>query len=129
MIHSTRLAALVSTMALIAPVAVLTAAPAQAVEVERGGPCGSGTYDFSIDSDDGRFEVELSLDRVGAFSNWKVVLRQNGERFHKKTVRVDEDGDRDIVQFRGNNPGPDTFKFQAKKADGTATCKARIKIP
>lgn len=82
--HATRLAALVSTMALIAPAAILTAAPAQAAEADRGGPCGSGTYDFGIDREDGRFEVELSLDRVGAFSNWKVVLRQNGQRVYKK---------------------------------------------
>jgi len=52
--------------------------------IKQGRGCGSGSYDFSIDRDDGRIEVELSLDRVGAFSNWKVVLRQNGERFYQE---------------------------------------------
>jgi hypothetical protein len=127
MILNTRISPLLGSLALIVSGTVLLAPPAQA-DAERLGACSRGTYDFSVDRDGGRFEVELSLDGVAPNSKWKVALRQDGKRFFKKVIRVDEDGDRDIVRFRGNTPGTDTFKFRAKQVNGSTVCKARIVV-
>lgn len=125
MSRQVRITTMLCSAALIVPGTVLLAPPAQA-DTERLGSCGTGTYDFSVDRDGGRFEVELSLDGVVPNSTWKVALRHEGKRFYKQVIRVDEDGDRDIVRFRGNTPGTDTFKFRAKKVTGSTVCMARI---
>ncbi len=127
MFPTTRISTLLGSLALIVSGTVLAAPPAQA-DAERLGACGRGTYDFSVDRDGGRFEVELSLDGVAPNSKWKVALRQDDKAFYKKVIRVDEDGDRDIVRFRGNTPGTDTFKLRAKQVNGSTVCKARIVV-
>lgn len=127
MTRYTRLTTMLCSVALIVPGTVLLAPPAQA-DTERLGSCGRGTYDFSVDRDGGRFEVELSLDGVAPNSKWKVALRHEGKRFYNKVVRVDEDGDRDIVRFRGNTPGTDTFTFRATQVNGSTVCTARIVV-
>lgn len=118
----TRIGAMVGTGALLAvPTAVLVSAPAHA-DVERHGACGGGHYEFSVDREAGGFEVSLDLDYVRPGSRWQVVLRHDGKRYFKKTLRADNEGDLDVERWRTNTTGNDTFKFRAKRVGGPASC-------
>lgn len=124
----TRTTALVGTGVLLAvPTAVLVSAPAHA-DVERHGTCGGGQYELTVDREGGGFEVSADLDNVKPGTKWKVVLRHDGDRFFKKTLRADHEGDLDVERWRANTGGKDTFKFRATRANGSATCSATISM-
>lgn len=124
----TRIGALLGTSALIAvPATVLVSAPAHA-DVERHGACGGGHYEFSVDREAGGFEVSLDLDYVQPGSRWKVVLRHDGNRYLKRTLRADYEGDLDVERWRSDTTGQDTFKFRAKRVNGSASCSRTITV-
>ncbi|MFT3873721.1 MAG: hypothetical protein QM714_13945 [Nocardioides sp.] len=124
----TRATAIAAGGALLATPAVLFAAPAHA-DVERHGNCGGGTYEFSVDREDsGRYEVSLDLDRVKPGSTWKVVLKQNGNRFFSGKLTTDHEGDLDVERHRANTTGKDTFKFKAKRVGHSSSCSRTITV-
>jgi hypothetical protein len=104
-----------------APVAVI-AAPAQAdgPEKEREFRLAGAEVDFSVEKDDGRFEVEVDIDDARPGSKWRVVLRHDGKRFHNRVHRADDDGDIEIDRNRRNTAGADVFKVRVKKVGGSA---------
>lgn len=121
-----RTTALIGTGVLLAvPAATLVAAPAHA-DAERHGSCGRGQYELSVDREGSGFEVSADLDNVKPGSRWTVVLRHDGNRIFKRTVRADAEGDLDVERWRADTAGLDTFKFRATRVNGSATCSARI---
>ncbi|PJJ47833.1 hypothetical protein CLV56_4092 [Mumia flava] len=104
---------------LAAPLTVLTAAPASAdAERDREFRVAGAEVDFSVEKDDGRFEIDVDLDDARPGSRWKIVLRHDGKRFHKRVHRADRDGDIDIDKVRRNTAGKDVFKLKVKKIGG-----------
>jgi hypothetical protein len=102
-------AALVAT-----PLAI--ASPAGAVERELR--YAGAKVDFSVEKDDGRFEVDVDLDDARPGQRFRVVLKHDGRTFHKRVHTVDREGDIDIEKNRRNTAGKDAFKMKLKKVGG-----------
>lgn len=107
------------------PLTIALAGPAQA-DTERRGGIDGGRYDFNVDRDNGGFEVSADLDDVTPGSSWKVVLRQDGKVFLKRTIRADAEGDLDVERFRPDTAGTDVFALTAKKIGSTEKVRASI---
>ncbi len=105
-----------------APIAV--AAPAHADGKDREFRVAGAEVDFSVEKDDGRFEVSVDIDDARPGSKWRVVLRHDGKRYLNKVVRAERDGDVDIDRNRPNTKGKDVFKVKVKKVGGGA--KSRV---
>lgn len=103
---------------LAAPVAVLTATPASAAEKDKQFRVAGAEVDFEVEKDDGRFEIEVDIDDARPGSKWKVVLRHDGKRIHKRTHRADDDGEIEIDKKRRDTKGKDVFKVKVKKVGG-----------
>jgi hypothetical protein len=124
----TRFTAIATAGALVAAPAVLLAAPAHA-DVERKGACGGGSYEFSVDREgSSKYEVSADLDRVKPGSKWKVVLRQDGNRYYKQVLKADREGDLDVERLRNNTSGDDVFTFKASRVKGKASCSSSITV-
>jgi hypothetical protein len=114
-----RTTATIGAAALVAtPLTLLTAAPASAAEKEFG--IGGADIHFEVEKDDGRFEVELDIDDARPGSRWRVTLWHDGQRFHRKVHRADDDGEVEIDKDRRNTRGKDVFKVRVKKVGGVA---------
>lgn len=104
---------------LAAPLTVLGAAPATAdAEKEREFRVAGAEVDFSVEKDDGRFEVEVDLDEARPGSTWRIVLRHDGRRYHKRVHRADRDGEIEIDRKRRNTRGKDVFTVKVKRIGG-----------
>lgn len=115
MMNLRRTTAALGTVALVAtPLAI--AAPASAVDREFR--YGGAEVDFSVEKDDGRFEVDVDLDEAQRGERFRVVLKHDGKTFHKRVHTVDRDGDIDIDKNRRNTAGKDVFKLKLKKIGG-----------
>jgi hypothetical protein len=114
--------AAVGAAALFATPLSMIASPAHAdgPEKEREFRLAGAEVDFSVEKDDGRFEVEVDIDDAKPGSKWRVVLRHDGKRFHNKVHRADGDGDIEIDKTRRNTKGADTFKVRVKKVGGAS---------
>ncbi len=123
----TRFTAITATGALLAVPVALVAAPAHA-DVDRYGTCGGGQYEFSVDRENGGYEISADLDNVEPGTRWKVALRHDGKRFFKRTLTADHEGELDVDRWRSNKSGQDTFKFRAVRADGSAKCGRAITV-
>ena len=123
-----RTAALIAAGAVAVPAsAVLIAAPASA-DVERHGAIGSGDYEFSVDREGARYEVNFDIDHVKPGTRWKVVLRHDGERILTRTLKADHEGELDIETHRPNTSGKDVFKVKATRVSGGAKASATITV-
>ena len=135
-------AALAGLLAL--PLAALVAAPAQAaapaatgatasaqggVEVHRRGRCGPGRYELSVERDGRGYDVSVELDRVGAGTRWRIVLRHNGTRFARITRRADREGEIDVDRFASNRAGRESFGFTARRVGGGPQCRNSVYVP
>lgn len=125
---TTRTRALIGAVAVATvPAAVLVASPAQA-DVDRRGSIDGGVYEFSVDREGKRYEVQAELDRVTPRSTWTIVMRHNGKRFVKTNVTADREGDLDVERLRPNTNGSDTFRFIARRTDGSAKVSRSITV-
>lgn len=106
--------------ALFAAPLSMIASPAHAddQEKEREFRVAGAEVDFSVEKDDGRFEVEVDIDEAEPGSEWRVVLWHDGKRFHNRVHRADGDGDVEIEKNRPNTTGADTFKVRVQKVGG-----------
>jgi hypothetical protein len=126
--HLTRtVAGLGTAVALAVPTALVVAAPAHA-DVERRGACGAGSYELSVDREDGGYEVSADVDRVAPGSRWRVVMKHDGQRFYRNVLRADHEGELDVDRQRGNTSGRDTFTFRAKRLGHPVACSARVTV-
>ena len=112
--------AAVGAAALLATPLSMIASPAHAddQEKEREFRVAGAEVDFSVEKDDGRFEVEVDIDEAEPGSEWRVVLWHDGKRFHNRVHRADGDGDVEIDKNRPNTTGADTFKVRVQKVGG-----------
>lgn len=110
-----------SILATTALVLGATTAPASAADREFR--YAGAEVDFDVEKDDGRFEVDVSVDDAAPGSRWRIVLRHDGQRFHSKVHRADDDGEVEVDKERRNTRGKDVFKLRIKKvgADKAAT--------
>ena len=109
-------ATVVATSMVAGSLALLGATPAQAAEREFR--YAGAEVDFEVDKDDGRFEVEVDIDDARPGEKFRIVLWQNGQRFHKKVHTVDRDGEIEIDKERRDTKGRDVFKLKIKKIGG-----------
>jgi hypothetical protein len=103
-----------------APVGLAAPANADGPEKEKEFRVAGAEVDFSVEKDDGRFEVEVDVDDARPGSKWRVVLWHDGRRYHNKGHRADDDGDIEIDKKRRDTKGKDTFKVKVKKVGGAA---------
>ncbi|WP_193604501.1 hypothetical protein [Nocardioides dongkuii] len=118
----TSIAMLGVTTLLAAPLSAI-AGPAHAdadaaANRERVFRVAGARVDFSVERDDGRFEVDVDIDNARPGSRWRIVLWHNGTRFHNRVHRADREGDVDISKNQGDRAGADTFKVKVKKVRG-----------
>ena len=122
-----RTAPLGAAALLASPLTFMAAAPAAAADREFR--YGGAEIEFDVEKDDGRFEVDVDVDDAKSGSTWRIVLRHDGKRFHKKVHRADSDGDIEIDKNRRDTRGKDVFKLRIKKIGGptavTRTIRAR----
>jgi hypothetical protein len=124
MLNLRRTTATLGAAALVAaPLTLMTAAPASAAEREFR--VAGADVDFEVEKDDGRFEVEVDIDDAKPGSRWRVVLWQDGKRYHKRVHTADRDGDVEIDKNRRNTAGKDVFKVKVKKIGGP---KAKTRV-
>lgn len=117
-------ATLAATALIGTPLALLTTVPAHAdFERERHFRVAGADVDFSVEKDDGRFEVDVDIDDARPGSKWRIILKHDGKRF-LRTVRVaDDDGEVDIDRNRRNTRGADRFTVKVKQVGGPATSR------
>ncbi|KRF34100.1 hypothetical protein [Nocardioides sp. Soil805] len=129
---ATRLTALTGVATLLAaPLALAVTAPAHA-DVDRGGACGTGRHELSVDrerrSGQQGFEVDAGLEGVAPFSRWTLVVRHDGGRVVTTTRTADDEGDVDVDTWRRNTAGRDTFSFTATQVGGSTRCGTSITV-
>jgi hypothetical protein len=112
--------ALVATSALTLGALGMFSAPAHAdgQEKERNFRVASADVDFSVEWDDGRYDIDVDVDDAKPGTKWKVVLKHNGKNIAKGTWRADRDDDGDVVDIertRPNTKGKDKFKLTVKQ--------------
>ena len=121
MVGMRKITATIGTAALLAtPLSLVAASPAAAADREFR--CAGADVDFDVEKDDGRFEVSVDVDNANSGSKWRIVLRHDGNRFHKNVHRADNDGEIDIEKNRPNTSGKDVFKVKIKKIGGPNAC-------
>jgi hypothetical protein len=91
-------------------------APAQALaDVEHEFGCNGARIEFSVERAHGKYEVEVKVDETAPGARWKIVLKQNGPRFHRSAQRADDEGEIDIAFRRPNTSGKDVFKVRVSQ--------------
>lgn len=116
-----RTTATVGAAALLAvPISLAAAGPAAAAEKEKEFTLGGADVHFEVEKEDGRFKVDVDIDDAAPGSRWRVVLRHDGKRFHKKVHRADGDGEVEVDRNRRDTRGKDVFKVRVKKIGGGA---------
>jgi hypothetical protein len=114
--------AVVCTAAVVATPLSMMASPAHAdgPEKDREFRVSGAEVDFSVEKDDGRFEVQVDIDDARPGSTWRVVLWHDGKRYHSEVHRADGDGDVEVDRNRRDTRGGDTFKVRVKKVGGAS---------
>ncbi|MET3963434.1 hypothetical protein ABIE44_003368 [Marmoricola sp. OAE513] len=111
--------------AIALPASVLTASPASA-DVERTIRCGAAEVELSVDRENGRFEVDGSIDNAVAGSKWRVALRHDGKLVTRVNRTADYEGDLDLDRIRPNTAGKDTFKFSVRNLSTGKYCSVKV---
>lgn len=125
MINLRRTVATVATAGLVAAPLAMLAAPANA-DADREWRHAGAKHEFDVEKDDGRFEVEYSLDDAKPGSKWRVVIRHDGKIIHKRVHRADSDGEFDVDKNRRNTKGKDVFKVTVKKVGAKKATSRKI---
>lgn len=120
-----RTTATLGSLALLsAPMMVLTATPAAAVEKSKR--CDGAKMELSVEKDDGRWEVEADIDDARPGSKWRIVLKQEGKTFFNNVRRADDDGDISVDRDRPDTAGSDTFKLRVNRVGTSGGCTLKI---
>ena len=120
----TTTAAVGATALLAVPATMLIASPAQAVD--RSERCDGARIELSVEKDDGRFEVEADVDNAPRGSQWRIVLKQDGNTFTNVVRTADNEGDVSVDRNRPNTAGKDVFKLKANKVGTGGSCVITI---
>lgn len=97
-------------------------------DTERHGSCSQGKarYDFDVDKDDGRFEVDLEVDSNRRGQKWRLRLFHDGERVFSDVRTTDREGEAEYERNRPNTVGRDTFRARARNLGNGEVCSVRI---
>jgi hypothetical protein len=107
-----------------APLAFSAAASA---DTEKRGSCSSGArYDYEVEKDDGRFEVNFEVDSNRTNEQWRIQLWQDGKRYYSAVRTTDHEGEADAEQNRPNTRGKDHFKARAVSLSSGEVCTVKI---
>jgi hypothetical protein len=96
-------------------------------EQNARGTCGDGTYEFTVESEDGGLEVNFELQSSGPGETWDVVVEQAGTPLWQGDRVTDEDGELDVDVFADEDRGGE-FTATATPTDvpGAEPCAARV---
>jgi hypothetical protein len=112
-----RITAAIAGGALVAaPLTLLAASPASAVEREF--MVGGADVNFGVEREDGGFKVDVDLDDARPGSRWRIILKHDGRTYFNEVRRADGDGDIEVERNRPNTQGRDVFRATVKKVGG-----------
>ena len=123
-----RTIALGATSALVVAGATVAVAAPVLADTERHGACSQGNarYDFDVDRDDGRFEVDLEVESNRPGQKWRLKLFHDGERVLSTVRRTDREGEVEYDRDLRNTAGKDAFRARAVNLGNGEVCTARI---
>ena len=108
------------------PLVALTAGPAFA-DKERNGSCSKGgTYEFSVDKENGGFEVDSEVDTRTAGVQWRITVKHDGKVATRVVRTTDREGEVSRDLWRKNTAGKDHFVLRAKNLSNGSVCSASI---
>lgn len=98
--------------------------------VEKNGSCsGSTDWKLKVKPDNGRLEVEFEVDQNVNGQEWRVVLKDNGDRFFRGTKTTHGPSGSFEVNKRANDQaGTDQIKARARNLSSDELCKGRASI-
>lgn len=94
-------------------------------QTDRGSCEGSGSYELSVEPEDGGLEVSFELQSFGADETWTVAIEHDGIPLLEGERRTDEDGEIDLDVYAQDTAGNDEFRARATNADGQ-TCTTTV---
>lgn len=105
-----------------------SASPDRGTDAEKRGGCSAGNtrYDFEVDRDDGRYEINFEVDSNVRGQQWRVRLFESGNRYYSRVLTTDREGEVEAERDRSFSPGPDAFRARAVNLGNGVVCKARI---
>lgn len=122
-----------ATIGAVSLTMLLPAGIAHADDVERKGSCSkTSRWEFELDRDDGRIEVEYEVTARKAGEKWRARIWQNDNRIFKGTrvTRRDDDDrpDFEVELKRPDRKGTDRFRARAVNTVTGEVCKGSAKI-
>ena len=110
-------------------VLVIGAQPAFANDddvIVEGDCSGASDFKLKLSPEHGRIEVEFEVDQNIVGDNWRVVLRQDGERFFRG-VRMTQapSGSFEVRQVVDNNQGDDLVQTKARNLSTDELCRGK----
>lgn len=124
---ATRLARTLAVVPLVAAPLVLAVSVPAVADVERSFRCNGAEIDFSVEREDGGHQVEVKVDETAPGARWKIVVKQNGTRFHRRAQRADSDGEIERDFRRRDTAGTDRYELKVSQL-GADICRSRIRI-
>jgi hypothetical protein len=112
---------------LVALPAVGLAATSPTLLTKRTCTNGVAVTTLSVLNDNGKHEVEFSMDKAVPGSEWAVVLKHNGVRFWHIHKFARTDGSWTVRQLTTDLAGPDTFYAKATNTLNGQFCSARVR--
>lgn len=115
-----------ATLLLIAGVPLAFAVTASA-DTERRGSCGgSAWFDYEVEKDDGRFEVNFEVNSNRQGQQWQLRLFHDGSRYYSGVHTTDYEGEVDIDWDRPDTSGNDSFRARARNLSSGEVCSVTI---
>lgn len=120
----------VAIIALLAALSVASTASAKGGGQSVSGTCtAASTSTLKAKSDDGRLEVEFEVDSNVVRQSWKVVLKDNGSTFLKKTLKTKAPSG--SFEARGrpvDRAGTDAIEATATNGATGESCTATLSV-
>lgn len=119
-----------AVLALVAALSVAATASAKGGGQSVAGTCtAASTSELKVKSDDGRLEVEFEVDSNVVGQSWRVVLKDNGSTFLKKTLKTKAPSGSFEARARPiDRAGTDTVAATATNAATGESCTATLAV-
>ena len=123
--------ATVAALAMLVPAGLANAGDGP--DRQRHGRCDPrGRYEFELDRDDGRIEVDYEVTSRRAGQRWVITLKHDGIRFFQgaRVTRLDDDDRPDLEVDRevANHAGVDRFRVKAVQPATGSVCRVSLSI-
>jgi hypothetical protein len=122
-------AAILATTA-VAGAALISAAPAQAMEIEREKVkrCSGATFAaLSLEKEFNRIDVDFELENATPGRSWNVRIKHNANTVLRTQRVADYEGELDVMQQVSDRPGKDRFIARATGPNGEV-CRVKLGI-